>query len=134
MTTCAARRSAGLPQNPVRGVPLVERLDFFEHDVVFMHGDVHRANLMQVHGSLSALIDFGDLGRGDRAGDIGGGIFSVGVDEVNDLLTGYGPVAAGTLVKAFGWACDFPVRRSAVGGRTTETAEEFLTTLAHAGH
>jgi aminoglycoside phosphotransferase (APT) family kinase protein len=150
-----------MPFNSVRGVPLRERLVYFERevvdlpaplvavarryvatavdepvdrDVVFMHGDVHRANLMQIDGSLTSLIDFGDLGYGDRAGDLGGAIFSVGIDGVADLLAGYGPVSTSTLVKAFGWACYFAVRNFGVGDRTAETALEFLTTLAAHGH
>jgi aminoglycoside phosphotransferase (APT) family kinase protein len=81
------------PRNPVRGVPLRERDDAVRERVrarpqlagiwdeavaapnwagppVWVHGDVHTANLIVLGGRLSALIDFGDLNGGDPACDL----------------------------------------------------------------
>lgn len=82
---------------------------------VFLHGDVHRSNLIVHDGRPTALIDFGDLGYGDRAGDLGGGIFSVGFEAHQEFLKAYGSVSDATFVRAFGWACYFAVRNFSIG-------------------
>jgi aminoglycoside phosphotransferase (APT) family kinase protein len=82
---------------------------------VFLHGDVHRSNLMVDGGRPTALIDFGDLGYGDRAGDLGGGIFTVGYEAHHEFLSAYGSVSKATVVRALGWSCYFAVRNFAVG-------------------
>jgi aminoglycoside phosphotransferase (APT) family kinase protein len=82
---------------------------------VFLHGDVHRSNLIVHDGRPTALIDFGDLGYGDRAGDLGGGIFSVGYEAHQEFLMAYGSVSEATLVRALGWACYFAVRNFSIG-------------------
>jgi aminoglycoside phosphotransferase (APT) family kinase protein len=82
---------------------------------VFLHGDVHRSNLIVDRGRPTALIDFGDLGYGDRAGDLGGAIFSVGYEAHQDFLTAYGSVSEETRVRSLGWACYLAVRNFAVG-------------------
>jgi aminoglycoside phosphotransferase (APT) family kinase protein len=37
---------------------------------VWLHGDLHGANLLMDHGRLSAVIDWGTLGMGDPAHDL----------------------------------------------------------------
>ncbi len=37
---------------------------------VWLHGDLHPANMIVVDGGISAVIDFGDLTSGDPAGDL----------------------------------------------------------------
>jgi aminoglycoside phosphotransferase (APT) family kinase protein len=93
---------------------------------VFLHGDVHRSNLMVYEGRPTALIDFGDLGFGDRAGDLGGGIFTVGYGAHQEFLTAYGPVSEATVVLAFGWACYLAIRNFSIGDAY---ALEFLDSL-----
>ena len=91
---------ADAPVNPVRGVPLsmrdaafrssLERLDGIVADraalldrwdelsatpawtgpPVWLHGDLHLANVLVHDGRVSAVIDFGDLAAGDPAGDL----------------------------------------------------------------
>lgn len=87
------------PENPFRGVPLLERDevmrervdqlgDLLDRDRVlgcwedalaiprwagpplWLHGDLHPFNLLVHHGRLSAVIDFGDLTSGDPATDL----------------------------------------------------------------
>jgi aminoglycoside phosphotransferase (APT) family kinase protein len=77
-------------------------------------------------GRPTALIDFGDLGYGDRAGDLGGGIFTVGYEAHRDFLTAYGSVSEATRVRSLGWACYLAVRNFAVGD---DYAPEFLESL-----
>jgi aminoglycoside phosphotransferase (APT) family kinase protein len=136
-----------------RGVAIETRRSFFEHGLeqlpkwaervsqryfdeavlcgtesvkVFLHGDVHRSNLIVDGGRPTALIDFGDLGYGDRAGDLGGGIFAMGYDAHQEFLTAYGSVSEVTRVRSLGWACYFAVRNFAVGD---EYSLEFLGSL-----
>lgn len=40
------------------------------HAAVWLHGDLHMANLLVADGSLSAVIDFGDITAGDPATDL----------------------------------------------------------------
>jgi aminoglycoside phosphotransferase (APT) family kinase protein len=91
---------AGVPVNPVRGVPLrdrnavvLERLADLERyrqavelealwaracaapvwagPAMMLHGDLHPANiLLSADGSLAGVIDFGDVGAGDPAVDL----------------------------------------------------------------
>ena len=86
------------PANPFRGVPLSERVGAFEKNValvdavhadavrraweaslaappwtgqpVWLHGDLHPANILIDAGRASAVIDFGDLTSGDPATDL----------------------------------------------------------------
>ena len=87
------------PANPWRGVPLADRtgllhrgleqlegrvdrtaiLDAWEHALsaapwrgprLWIHGDLHPANLLIERGQVSAVIDFGDLTAGDPATDL----------------------------------------------------------------
>jgi aminoglycoside phosphotransferase (APT) family kinase protein len=97
-----------------------------EGDKVFLHGDVHRSNLMVDRGRPTALIDFGDLGYGDRAGDLGGGIFSVGYNAHQEFLAAYGSISEAMRVRSLGWACYLAVRNFAVGDAY---ALEFLESL-----
>ncbi|WP_134323383.1 aminoglycoside phosphotransferase family protein [Cumulibacter soli] len=84
----------GLPTNRYRGVPLADRapdvtarlddaglrrllrdaLDAprYSGPALTLHGDPHPANvIVDAEGRLSALIDFGDVCRGDPASDVG---------------------------------------------------------------
>ena len=87
------------PVNPFRGVPLADRgalvaehlsalgdsvdraavLDMWQAALatpawdrppVWLHGDLHPANILVHRGSISAVIDFGDITSGDPAGDL----------------------------------------------------------------
>jgi aminoglycoside phosphotransferase (APT) family kinase protein len=90
---------AGYPRNPFRGVPLADRdamtvariaqlaaaidehaalrcwrdalaLPPWAHPPVWLHGDLHPANILVDHGALSGVIDFGDITAGDPATDL----------------------------------------------------------------
>jgi len=89
------------PQNPYRGIALIDRTPAFETLLaelgpgidqlatrrvwdralgagpwrglpVWLHGDLHPANVLVDHGTLSAVIDFGDVCAGDPATDLAG--------------------------------------------------------------
>jgi len=86
------------PQNPYRGIPLIERFDHFNNALVgfehyysprhlklwdqamaakphrqnlIIHGDLHPQNILTENGKLSAIIDWGDICSGDAANDLG---------------------------------------------------------------
>ena len=89
---------AGAPRNPFRGVPLAERepamrdrlesgrvpqpgeveaawrhalgANPWSSDPVWLHGDLHPANILTRDGRLAAVLDFGDLTSGDPATDL----------------------------------------------------------------
>jgi aminoglycoside phosphotransferase (APT) family kinase protein len=90
---------ADAPANPFRGVPLAERAGTFAANLalladqvdrdtvlhvwdaalaapgydgppVWLHGDLHPANILVDDGQVSAVIDFGDITAGDPAGDL----------------------------------------------------------------
>ncbi len=87
------------PRNPLRGVPLAHREEDFERrwnehtssqhddllrriwddgltstpfsgDPLWIHGDLHPANVIGRGGEIVGIIDFGDLTSGDPAGDL----------------------------------------------------------------
>ena len=87
------------PVNPFRGVPLADRgalvaehlsalagsvdraavqdvwqaalaAPAWDRPPVWLHGDLHPANILVHRGSISAVIDFGDITSGDPAGDL----------------------------------------------------------------
>ena len=93
------RAPADAPANPVRGVPLAERAGSFAANLalltgqvdrdavlrawdaalaapgynsppVWLHGDLHPANILVDDGQVSGVIDFGDITAGDPASDL----------------------------------------------------------------
>ncbi|HUR77779.1 MAG TPA: aminoglycoside phosphotransferase family protein [Acidimicrobiales bacterium] len=124
----------GHPLNPYRGVPLASRHDVtveriaqlseqidapaitrvwdelcaapaYDGPPLWIHGDLHPANILVRDGVIAAVIDFGDISAGDRAVDLAGGIMlfeggalevfrdSAGADDDDDLWR-----------RAYGWA------------------------------
>ncbi len=88
---------ADAPANPFRGVPLAARdaavrprlaahplrdallrawrdglaAPAWDRPPVWLHGDPHPANLLDEHGHLAGILDFGDVTAGDPASDLG---------------------------------------------------------------
>ncbi|MBO0771048.1 MAG: phosphotransferase, partial [Actinobacteria bacterium] len=89
----------GAPVSPVRGIPLADRSENLARNLdllggqadrpavmriwqsalaaprwdgpgVWVHGDLHPANILVHRGRISGVIDFGDLTAGDPAGDL----------------------------------------------------------------
>ncbi len=160
----AAPRDA--PQNPFRGGRLDERdavtreriasvadlvdvdavtsawevhlgVPTWSHPPVWIHGDLHPANLLVEDGELSSVIDFGDLTAGDPATDLAVAWMLFDADERVVFRSAAGAVDGDTWRRARGWAlslatvyvafsADHPVL-AAVGRRTIDAV---LTELA----
>lgn len=129
---------ADAPRNPVRGVPLAEReavamermrdhprlVEIFAsareaalwpRPAVWVHGDLHPANVLVSGGDLAAVIDFGDLCAGDPACDVAVAWFafsSRGRSEFHDALTGMYDEAVWE--RARGWAASIGLLLSGV--------------------
>lgn len=121
------------PANPYRGGPLVDRdatlrtrLDHLGASVdrraveacwddalaaaphrgpaVWLHGDLHPANLVVHGGRLVAVLDFGDLTAGDPATDLAVAWMAVPAEARPRLRAAVGEVDDDTWRRARGWA------------------------------
>lgn len=71
---------------------------------VWLHGDLHPANLLTADGTFCGVIDFGDLCAGDPACDLAGGWSLLPDEAINRFHRGYASADAATLRRARGWA------------------------------
>ena len=129
---------ADAPVNPVRGGPLYERAPFAEArmqrlssatslitpqighiwqaalnaplDVppTWLHGDLHPRNVLVERGTISGIIDWGDLTAGDPATDLAAiWMLFAEPDTRQAALAAYGQLSVATLQRAQGWAVAF---------------------------
>ena len=122
-----------LPSNPFRGVPLAQRHESVIERVAalgdaidgpavlhiwnslvdtpywtgapcWLHGDLHPANIIVNEGRVAAVIDFGDITRGDPATDLAVGwmLFTPAAREV--FRSASASADADTWTRARGWA------------------------------
>ena len=127
------------PRNPVRGGPLEQRADLLDRFLpvlgdgvdqarirqqwsqaltlprwsrapVWVHGDLHPANLLVVRGDLASVIDFGDLTAGDPACDLSVAwmLFPTDADAREQLRETSGH-DDDTWLRARGWAINLGV-------------------------
>ena len=78
-------------------------------DSVWLHGDLHYANVLVRSGEFSAIVDWGDVCSGDPATDLAA-VWSLFDDRSarHSALTAYG--ADGDLIcRAMGWAVSFGI-------------------------
>ena len=126
------------PRNPVRGIPLMGRdgitreritaltmhldpavvlseweaaleVQTYDGPPVWIHGDLHPANLLSVDGRLSGVIDFGDLASGDPATDLAVAWMLFGTEGRELFRREYGGVTRPTWRRARGWALSLAV-------------------------
>ncbi len=132
------------PQNPYRGVPLVDRTTSLEErlpkvrdhvdiestielwhraldapawegPLLWTHGDFHPGNLVYRDGELVGVVDFGDLGAGDPATDLAGGLLSLPYDALDSFFAAYGIRDDAMLWRTIGWAVLFGVMAASLG-------------------
>lgn len=124
---------AEAPPNPVRGVPLGERAAIVEERLerlglddrlgalwrealaaavsqraVWLHGDLHARNVVvSANGTLTGLIDWGDMTAGDRATDLACAWTLFATQEAREIfLSAYGATEEERR-RAAGWAVIF---------------------------
>lgn len=124
---------ADAPVNPSRGIPLAGRaagvlaqlphLDdpaeraaalrgwesaaaapAWDGPPVWLHGDLHPANLLVDRGRISAVIDFGDITSGDPATDLAVAWMLLPAPQRAAFRQAYGRADDGTWARARGWA------------------------------
>ena len=139
------------PANPVRGGPLAERAGSFERLVgplgpgpgatalrrlwaeasaappwagapVWVHGDLHPANVLMAGGTVAAVLDWGDLCAGDPATDLAAGWLLLPVPALDAFAAAYGDVDDATWSRARGWAALFALMLRDLDGRPTYRA------------
>ncbi|WP_103964340.1 phosphotransferase [Nonomuraea solani] len=72
---------------------------------LWLHGDLHPANVLTTDGTISGVIDFGDLCAGDPAWDLASAWILLPDDTAGLFHAAYRPAAdAATLRRARGWA------------------------------
>jgi aminoglycoside phosphotransferase (APT) family kinase protein len=120
------------PVNPFRGVPLADRTDTVMQNLsvvadqvdaravrrvwaaalaaprwreppVWVHGDLHPANILVQHGRISGVLDFGDLTAGDPAADLSVGWMLLPADGHPAFRVAAGASDA-SWARATGWA------------------------------
>jgi aminoglycoside phosphotransferase (APT) family kinase protein len=133
---------ADAPANPFRGVPLAERADTFAANLaligghvdrdavlrvwdaalaaprydgppVWLHGDLHPANILVNDGQVSGVIDFGDITAGDPASDLSVAWMLLPLDWHASFWSAYqaagGRVDDALRVRARGWALNLAI-------------------------
>ncbi|WP_354349279.1 aminoglycoside phosphotransferase family protein [Pseudarthrobacter sp. PvP090] len=115
----------GVPVNPVRGVPLLERdaavgerlrdrarypqaaalgavwaqaraAQAWDGPSMMLHGDLHPGNVLLADGgSLAGVIDFGDVGAGDPAVDLAVGWLMFDAAARHRFMDAFGPAVEG---------------------------------------
>lgn len=77
---------------------------------VWLHGDLHPANVVVADGALTGVLDFGELCAGDPATDLAAAWLLLPDGAAPRFLDAYGGVDEATVRRARGWAV-----RSALG-------------------
>ncbi|MFI5558891.1 aminoglycoside phosphotransferase family protein [Amycolatopsis japonica] len=121
------------PVSPTRGIPLAEMrdgfdqgLEFIEGDAhtgpareiwekalaapawagapIWLHGDLHAANVIVRDGTLAGVIDFGDLCSGDPATDLSAAWLLLPEGTASRFFEAYAAADEATVARARGWA------------------------------
>ncbi len=132
------------PLNAYRGVALTERTGSFEERItalegevdvdeirqvwdgaraarpwqgppMWLHGDLHPANILVADGMVSAVIDFGDVCAGDPAADLGAAWMLLPRSVMPRFVAAYGGLDPDLEQRALGWAVLFALMLLEIG-------------------
>lgn len=71
---------------------------------LWLHGDLHPANVVVRDGMLAGVIDFGDMCAGDPATDLSAAWILLPADAADRFFDAYGHPDEATITRARGWA------------------------------
>jgi aminoglycoside phosphotransferase (APT) family kinase protein len=80
-----------------------------------IHADLHPRNLVVDQGSLSAVLDWGDMTAGDPAADLAAAWMLFPVTAHPAIWAAYGQVSRATITRAKGWAVFFGANALTLG-------------------
>jgi aminoglycoside phosphotransferase (APT) family kinase protein len=135
---------AGAPTNANRGVPLDAVTDDIDHKLqalaadhqiaklrriwtdavaarvwpgppTWLHADLHPANVLVMGGTLTGVIDFGELCAGDPATDLAAGWLLLPADAIPSFFASYATADPATIQRARGWALLFALSLITIG-------------------
>ena len=75
-----------------------------EGSPLWLHGDLHPANVVVSGGTLSGVIDFGELCAGDPAADLAAAWMLLPSGAAERFFAAYGMADAAMIRRARGWA------------------------------
>lgn len=84
-------------------------------DPLWIHGDLHPANMIYRDGQLVGVVDFGDMCAGDPATDLAGAFMSLPLPAIASFFRAYGPVDGATVTRSLGWAVHFGLMFTMLG-------------------
>jgi aminoglycoside phosphotransferase (APT) family kinase protein len=85
----------------------VASADEWSGEPVWLHGDLHAANVVVLDGAISAVLDFGDLTSGDPAVDLAIAWMLFDAAERSAFRTAAGDIDDATWSRARAWALHF---------------------------
>ncbi|WP_280248883.1 aminoglycoside phosphotransferase family protein [Nocardia abscessus] len=81
----------------------------------WFHGDLHPANVVVSEGSLSGVLDFGELGAGDPATDLAAAWLLLPANESSAFFENYAAADDAMIQRARGWAVFIGVSLIGIG-------------------
>jgi aminoglycoside phosphotransferase (APT) family kinase protein len=76
---------------------------------VWLHGDLHPANILVNDGQVSGVIDFGDITAGDPANDLSVAWMMLPLDSHARFWSAYRGAGEALRVRARGWALNLAI-------------------------
>ncbi len=103
-------------------------------DPVWLHGDLHSANMLVRDGAICAVIDFGDITSGDPAVDLAIGWMLFDAAGLEEFRSSTGAIDDATWSRGQAWALHFALLyllHSADNPRFTRMGTHLLERIAH---